>query len=161
MADLIQKEIYDFAPDYVIDIHTSITDVGKAAIVAQYNEKTSFLAQALGMDNIVIMPHGFTKNSLIGYLPDRSISLEFGHGLRSDKLAEKVAKAIADLPGAKSDERAKLPVFEVTGTIDKSYKHLDKITNLRFDPGLNAYPFLASDKSYQDMGGFVAAKKTV
>lgn len=158
LAKSIEQEISSFAPNYVIDIHTSITDVGIVAIMAERNDKTELLAHTLGATNMVIMSPEFTKNSLIGCAPDRSISLELGRGLRSDNLARKIAQSITHLPEAKFDTKQKLPLFQVTSTIKKDYKHFDKLSNLKFSSHLNAYPFLASKNSYQNMGGFLAKK---
>jgi succinylglutamate desuccinylase len=158
MADAIEEELLHFNPDYVIDIHTSITPVGKAGIIAEHNDTTEMLAHALGVENIVVMHKKYTKNALIGCLPDRSISLEFGRGLRSDGLAKEVAERITKLSKTAPDVRHSLPLFRVTATIPKDYERLGSVVNLRFNAGLGAYPFLASEKSYPNMGGFLAKK---
>jgi len=158
LADSIEKEIIEFKPDYVIDIHTSITNVGKTGIVCGYSTKIENLAQSLGLNNIVIMPKKYYQNSLIGCLPDRSISIELGKNLRSDKLARTLAKNINDLVLKDKNYLKPLSRYSVTTTIDKKDNNVVGIENLKYNSYFKAYPFLANEKAYLDIGGFLAKK---
>jgi len=160
IANNIQKEITDFAPDLIIDIHTSKTPIGKIAIVAEYNPLIGYVAQAINLDAVVIMPKHLTKISLIGYLPNKSISIELGENYRSDKLAINLARIIEslDMSKLKSYTPNNMPIFKVTKQIDKDYKYLDTIKNMEFNTDLGGYPFLASPKSYKSFGGFLLEK---
>jgi len=95
--------------------------------------------------------------SLIGHLPDRSLSLEFGGNERSDKLAQELAEIISDFRTDGLDI-AKLPTYEVFTEIDKNYKKLTGIKNLVFNKDLGGYPFLAGPSTYGSIGGFLAKK---
>lgn len=157
-AKLIKAQINDFDPSYVIDIHTSHMAVGKTAIVAHYSECIEALSQALGMETIVIMPKEIADNSLIGCFAEKSVSIELGMGLRSDKLAEELCRNIYNLQNQPKITKKQLPRFLVTKTIPKTFKSLKKVVNLEFNKELKAYPFLAGESAYHDIGGFMAKK---
>jgi succinylglutamate desuccinylase len=157
IADDIKLEIDAFAPDLVLDFHTSGARVGKIAIVAENTPIIQSIADALGMDAVVIMPKRLTTTSLIGHLPDRSLSLEFGGNERSDKLAQELAEIISDFSTDGLD-KAKLPTYEVFTEIDKNYIGLKGIKNLVFNEDLGGYPFLAGPSTYENIGGFLAKK---
>lgn len=159
LAKGVKEEIAAFQPDYIIDLHTSVTDVRAVAIVAGISPTTKLLAAATGTEAIVRMPRHIAKDSFIGCYADRAVSIELGKGLRSDVLAGQLADAIRVLTVTRHDDTAKkLPIFEVEGVIDKDYKKLDGIKNLIFNPDLNGYPFLAGKNTYATMGGFLAQK---
>ncbi len=154
----IKLEINKFNPDLVIDIHTSVTDTGRVAIVAKDNQLISYVAQALGMEKVVIMPKQLIDTSLIGLLPDISISLEFGINNRSDKLASEISTRIESLNISDLNLGTKLPTFEVYSQIDKNFSKLHAIKNLVFNEELGGYPFLAGLNTYKTIGGFLAKK---
>lgn len=158
IAEGIERRLRIYQPDIVLDIHTSISDVGNIAIVAEYNEQIAAIAAHLDMDAVVIMPEYLTSTSLIGIFPEKSISLEFGRSKRSDQLAHKVAEGIKTLKYSSPRKDRDLPVYEVYGTIDKSFNKLAGIKNLTFYEELQGYPFLAGVGTYETMGGFIARK---
>lgn len=157
LAHAIQQEIRDYKPDLVIDIHTSITDIGKIAIIAKHSPFIEAIAAKLGMNSLVIMPTWLVNASVIGCLPDRSISLEFGKNDQSDRLATTVARSIQGLSLAVSSKTT-LPVYEVHDHIDKNFAGLVNIQNLTFNAELDGYPFLAGPATYEEIGGFLARK---
>lgn len=161
IAKGIEKKLRGYHPDVVLDIHTSISDVGNIAIVAEYNEQIGAIAAHLDMDAIVIMPKHLTNTSLIGIFPEKSISLEFGKNKRSDQLAYKVFENIQTLEYISLQTSKKLPVYEVYSTIDKSFKKLAGIKNLTYYRELQGYPFLAGTGTYETMGGFIARKLVI
>ena len=159
IAKDIKKEITNSVADLIIDIHTSIVSVGKVAIVAKHNPLTEYVAQALSMDVLVIMPKSLTKTALIGCFPNKSISIEFGRDNKSDTLASEIAKKIESLNFSKSKKNSNnLPIFQVYDQIDKNYKGLSTIKNLVFNKELGGYPFLAGLNTYKSIGGFLAKK---
>ncbi len=155
LSDKIRKD----QPDYIIDIHTSRSNVKAVAIVARLTDTTKYLAYVLKTEAIVIMPPQLTTTSLIGCIPDKSISLEFGAGQRSDKLAIESAEAILELSDIQKVE-IDLPIYAVVSRIPKDYKGLNGIKNLEYDAFLKGYPFLAGIDTYPDFGGFLAKKLT-
>jgi aspartoacylase len=158
LAKIIRTEIEKFNPDFLLDIHTSKTDIGKVAIVAEYSETIEQMAQLMSMETIVVMPKNIASESLIGCFPDKSISVELGIGLRSDELADKLVKNILDLNIEKLILKKNLPRYIVTKHIPKGIKELNGIVNLKLNKELNGYPFLASPTSYDSIGGFLAEK---
>lgn len=157
VASKLSKNISVSNPDYIIDIHTSRSDVRAVAIVSLLTETNIYLAHELNAEAIVIMPSHLTETSLIGCMPDRSISLEFGANQRSDKLAIKTAQAIQGLTGITVVKNI-LPIYAVVAKIPKNYKGLKGIKNLVLDEELGGYPFLAGMNTYPDFGGFLAKK---
>jgi succinylglutamate desuccinylase len=158
IAQRIERQLRATLPDLVIDIHTSITDVKKVAIVAVRNAFIESVAAQLDMEAMVIMPKHLTDSSLIGCYPEKSLSLEFGRYQRSDKLALDIARRIRALDTTNSDKASTIPVYEVFGHIDKVYTGLEGIKNLVYNEELGGYPFLAGKKAYESMGGFLARK---
>lgn len=158
IARAICSEIDQYEPNYILDIHSSVSPVRKVAIVARLNKTTINLAKATGMDSIVLMPPKIARNSLIGRYPKNAVSLEFGKYQRSDKLALSIAEKINDINHFKSNESKNLPTFKVVGIIPKSHHSLKQITNLRYNSKLNGYPFLAGENTYPTIGGFIAEK---
>lgn len=157
IAKSISDNLRNNQHDYIIDIHTSRSNVKSVAIVAKLTETTKYLAHMLETDAIVIMPPQLTSTSLIGCQPDKSISLEYGAGKRSDKLAIKTAEVIMSL-GNIQEIKHDLPVYAVISRIPKDYEGLSGIKNLEYDVTLNGYPFLAGVDTYPDFGGFLAQK---
>lgn len=157
VASTISKKMSECAPDYIIDIHTSRSNVRAVAIVSTITDTNVYLAHALNAEALVVMPKELTVTSLIGCMPDRSISLEFGANQRSDKLAVKTAEAIQSL-GRTKVVKQKLPIYTVISKIPKSFEGLKDIKNLKYDAKLKGYPFLAGVNTYPDFGGFLAKK---
>lgn len=154
----IEREIKALAPDLIVDIHTSVSDVAKVGIVAKRSLLVERVAVAMGMEAVVVMPEYATRNALNGRFPDTSISLEFGRGYRSDALAADLAKRIRQLDIDEPYVGAALPVFEVFTEIDKNFDGLASIKNLQYNQTLDGYPFLAGPTTYETIGGFLARK---
>jgi succinylglutamate desuccinylase len=62
----IVNDIREYEPDYIIDIHTSTSNVGKVTIIAEDSLMARDISSALGMEAIVIIPKEFSAHSLIG-----------------------------------------------------------------------------------------------
>lgn len=160
IARRLVKKISDSAPDCVIDVHTSISNVHRIAIVAKDNSYIRYLAHTLGMDAVIVMPKKYVKHSLIGAFPDSAISIEFGRNQRSDKLAKAVARCIDRLDAPPKEFSFELPVYRVTGTISKSFKGLESLQNLQYNKALKGYPVLAGKDTYETIGGYLARLDT-
>lgn len=156
LAKSIKREAAQYKPDYIIDVHCSYSNVGKVGIVAQLTPTTLYLAEALGMEAVVIMPN--TAHSFIGCFADIAISIEYGKNFRSDKLAQDIANKIKNLKTKHERSDAKIPIYKVFGKIDKNFEDLATIRNLHYNAKLKGYPFLAGLNTYEHMGGFLAKK---
>lgn len=163
IARRIRKEIDRLKPDLIVDLHTVGCPVGPVAILAQDDDQLLQFAAQLGMKRAVIMPEHIAKDSLIGRYPERALSLEFGSGLRSDKLAMAVADAIiAASHGNTAFVRLQMPVYHVTRKIANDEVSAEELTNYEYHPGLQGYPFLTGGKdAYTDFRGFLATKHSL
>jgi len=161
LARAIEQQIKNLKPEYIIDIHTSRSNVKSVAIVAKLCTKTKFIAQALGMQSIVVMPAHIVKSSLIGRFPNKAVSIEFGKNYRSNKLAMNIANRLANLDDSFVKTDHNISVFEVVSVIDKNFENLEEIQNLEFNAKLGGYPFLAGLNTYDSIGGFLAHKLEV
>jgi succinylglutamate desuccinylase len=157
LAKSIKSKLRSMRPDFIIDIHTSVSDVSCVAIVPSIEPKIVVMAQALGVQAIVLMPCMLTRRSLIGQYPKTSLSLEFGRRYRSDKLAKEVAERITRCIPFKQ-LASDLEIYEVYATITKDYPGLSRINSLTFDKTLEGFPFLAGPTTYESIGGFLARK---
>lgn len=158
LANEITADIKRFAPDCIIDIHTSTSTMPTVGIAAKLTPTTLYAAQRLGMQALVIMPERIARNSLIGAFPDTALSIEYGKHQRSDVLAVTTAQHILSLAAAEQRPVLDIPIYHVTSTIAKDFHALDGIKNLSYNQELEGYPFLAGKNTYPDIGGFLAQK---
>jgi succinylglutamate desuccinylase len=158
IAQVIKKEMSTYDAELIIDIHTSVSNTGNVAIVAKHTPIIEYVAQALGMEAIVIMPTALAETSLIGCFPEKSLSLEFGRYARSDKLADEIANRIQMLRAGEVPRGRRIPIFEVYTTIDKHFAGLATVKNLELNAELGGYPFLAGATTYATIGGFLARR---
>lgn len=161
LAKTIVRDIEKFGPDIVIDLHTSVTKVGKVAILAKNFHKLVSIAEKLGMERAVVMPDAINKGSLIGQFPDIGIALEIGRDLRSDKLAEEIADRLrhlltVDLSDAKHTLHSE--VYEVIRRVEKHETKGLRYANFKHNTLLDGYPFLMGESNYADIAGFLAQK---
>lgn len=160
LAAQIKQDIAAHRPDLILDLHTSRGTVGRVGIVANDAPQLGRIAARLGMQRVVVMPDHIANVSLIGQYPDRALSLEFGTGQRTDKLAKTTADAIAELVGTTiNDAPAPLPQFTVERTIQLHEAPGETLQNYRYNPTLGGYPFLVGKNTYTTFRGFLAHKQ--
>lgn len=158
IAKNIMADIARHQPDLILDLHTARSKVGRVGILASNRHELLAICKALSMEQVAVMPPAIHQASLIGQYPDRAISIEFGVGLRSDKLAKTVAARISALIGCEfsSYSSAELPVYMVQRTIQKSEAQGTVLINYQFNEKIGGYPFLAAKNAYSDHAGFLA-----
>lgn len=156
LATSILQEIHNTKPDYIIDVHTSITDIGVVGIVAGLSADIDLIAGALNVDAVVVMPKSITKHSLIGHYPQNALSLEIGRTVQSPELSRELAERISSLTATVNPNSKPIKMYEVFDTIPKNYANLHLIKNLDYEPHLKGYPFLAGPETYDEIGGFLA-----
>lgn len=162
IARHIRQEIDQLNPDLIIDLHNVECPVGAVAILAHDSDELLRLGSQIGMDQAVVMPGHIAKDSLIGSYPERALSIEFGIGLRSDKLAQAVAQAIADISnGELNMTPVVMPTYYVTRKIANDEAPSEALTNYKYHRGLQGYPFLVGKDSYPDYRGFLAPKHSL
>lgn len=157
IAAQIKQDIAALQPDLVIDLHTSHGDVGRVAILADHNPHLYAIAQALTMQQVVVMPEHISRLTLIGQFPDRGVALEFGRNYRSDRLAKTVAQRIVALLKT-TPSAADLPVYSVTRIIANHEAPGEELFNYQYNKTLEGYPFLVGKNTYSTMRGFLAKK---
>jgi succinylglutamate desuccinylase len=163
-ADLARQIIADIervGPDLILDLHSARSKVGKVGIIATEQPELMEITQALGMDQVAVMPPEIHRASLIGQYSAYSISLEFGVGLRSDKLAKMTAAKIVELLGSDFTglSESPLPVYLVQRTIRKADVVGAKLINYEFNAVVGGYPFLAAKNAYSEHAGFLAQRR--
>lgn len=158
IAESIKAQITAGKYDLLLDIHTSHADVGELAILAGQSPQLIAVSELLGIKNAVIMPHTQARHSLIGQFPKIGVSLEYGIGHRSDKLARQVAERIIELSTTGLDHKVSeaIPVFKVLRTISRSEVGDRSLINYKFDKQLGGYPVLSAKDNYPDHRGFLA-----
>lgn len=121
----ILRQIKEF--DYVVDIHTSSSDISLFGIITKPTKYNVDFARKLGLNTVLFMTKELAKGgSLIDYHPG-SISLEFGPHDNKER-AEEVIKLIENFPCNKSDLRVYQAFDMVKGEAVKFYmKNLQKV----------------------------------
>jgi succinylglutamate desuccinylase len=160
IAARIKATIEAEQPDLIIDLHTSVEEVGRVAILALPNQRLMSYATLLGMERIAVMPPSIAQASLIGQFPDKAISIEYGPHLRSDALAQKLAEAIVRLVHVKKIRASStIPIYFVERIIHNQEAEGLTLQNYVYNETLKGYPFLAGKNSYGSYQGFLATKQ--
>lgn len=165
IAQHILEDIKSHDPDLIIDLHTCECKVGKSAIIAKEDPKLIKIAKRLSMEHVFIGVPSLSRVSLIGQYPAKTILLEFGIGLRSDKLAEDMANKIADLLNEKTENLpdALIPVYSESRLIKKDEAGDMELVNYELNEKLGGYPYLVGKNTYgkyTNYIGFLAKKQT-
>lgn len=164
IAEYILSDMKANAPDLIIDIHTCECRVGKSAIIAKLNQDLIEVVRRLDMDFLIEGDSEITPHTLFGQNPDKSIVLEFGRGLRTDRLAASVAKKIADLLEDTSEKSLKkIKIYSKTRRILKHEINGQELENYVYSKKLKGYPYLVGRNTYEkyeNFVGFIAKKLT-
>jgi len=178
LAHLITKVIK--RADYVLDIHSTTTDLKDVVIITGTSKKVKELVNMLEPASAVLVQEGMRERSLI-YTVDGAVSLEYGH--HDDKqtytstmgAVRRVLSKLGMVDDDVADESPTTEYFEVYGTVDrpKNFKMISGISNLKLvkegdllgDVGgekiyaeEDFYPFLFGPNAYEHMMGFKARK---
>ncbi len=157
VAQQILRDIAAHQPDVILDLHTSSGGVGKVGIAASTNKALVSLSARLGLEQIVSMPPKIAQDSLIGQYPANSLSVEFGVGHRSDRLAAATAQAIIELLD-RPLPASSLPQYLVERLIENHEAPGEELFNYQYNKTLDGYPFLVGKNTYSAYRGFLAHK---
>ncbi len=176
IAHGLAKELQNY--DYVIDIHSTTTDVKNSVIAAKLNKPVKRLIKFFSPEKVVLMPLKMAKNSLI-YHCGAGVSFEYG----KDGCAEAYKKTLDDIllilsrlkiTGDASTPRGfKTKFYKVTEEIAKprhcavnkdikNFKLVKRGETLCAKRGVKIkakkdfYPVLFGEKAYKDILGFAA-----
>lgn len=164
-AQQIMSRIAIAEYDYVLDIHTSTTKVGRFFLASRRNEAVDKMVAASPITRIAMMPENIARAGLIGQVQN-SISVEYDREVAKEVGVEESMKLIDGLisgrPLVAPTERE---FFYVTRTIPKTE-----------DPGIDTpnfelcddgyYPVLFGENTYRtdptkDYLGFAATSREV
>ncbi len=162
IAKHLLADIKKVNPDLILDIHTCECGVGKSAVIPKLKPGLIDVAKHLGMEYVVEGDDVVTGQALFGQNPDKSMVLEFGVGLRSDRLAEQLARAINDLLNDQSAPKRKVKVYSKTRLVGVAEAEGENLENYKFNKKLQGYPYLVGKNTYpkySDYVGFLAAKE--
>ncbi len=152
-------EIYRLAQkyDFVIDIHTTTSDVDFVPIIARLNDGVKQALSFLPSENVALMKFTGVVHSLIGCV-DNSISLEFNEDFAKTKEALQVVESLVDglQENTYGSSLSKI-LYHIVGTIPED-TNLDNEHNFIFSKNHDYYPFLIGEKHYKGYKGFYAEK---
>lgn len=155
IAKHLLADIKKVNPDLIIDIHTCECKVGKSMVIPKIGKDLLDVARRLDMDYVIEGDDVVTKQALFGQNPAKSMVLEFGVGLRSDKLAEDIATRITDLLSNKPAPKKILKVYSNSRLIKVSEANGQKFENYKFSKKLNGYPYLVGNNTYTKYANYV------
>jgi len=143
--------------NYVIDIHTTSTDLEMVPIFVSFGPKSKKILNVLDSKQVVIMPK--SKDSLIGAFGNGAVSLEFGDSYcRSNSALHEVHEFLLKLASRKERRPKTREIYRITSLAPPKTKKT-ACANFQYSKLLGGYGFLIGERSYKDFGGFVAQKK--
>ncbi len=152
LASQINAEIHD-AP-YLIDIHTTTSDIQMTPIITDLNDRTRKIIQGCESDQIAHMQKPLGANSLIGQVAG-GVSLEFNESYAKTKAAmQEIERIVQIVLEKKSSTPKQRTIYQLTQTIPNKIKLPSNATNFTYIPSLQMYPFLLHEKSYTTHQGF-------
>ena len=156
------NEVYELAKEYdfVIDIHTTTSDIDFVPILARLNSRVAQALSYLPSDNAALMEFVGIGHSLIGCI-DTSISLEFNEKFAESKEALDIVQLLVN--GLREDvygEYLDKTLYHIVGTIPEEM-NIDGEQNFRFSEKLDCYPFLIGEKHYKGYKGFYAVQTSL
>ncbi|MCX6808844.1 MAG: succinylglutamate desuccinylase/aspartoacylase family protein [Candidatus Berkelbacteria bacterium] len=144
---------------YLIDIHTTVTDIKFLPIVTSISKKTKNLINLCSARNIGLVKSPLKDISLIGQF-DRSISLEINRVFAKKRVAlELIIDFVNDLIEGKIKPKMCRSIYEVDQVIRKEIKLPKKVENFKKIRGLGLYSILYHTKSYSEIHCLAASKK--
>lgn len=145
--------------DYVIDLHTSTSDIGKALILPSLSENIRKIINRSNIYNIIVMPPHIVSQSLIGNVPN-SISVEYNENLATKHSSLVELYAFVKMLSVKTAcQPKKRNVFHVDRLIKTEELKNERVTNYT-KTSSGYYPLLYGEKNYTTYSGFAASTKT-
>lgn len=149
IAYRMMREIPESA--YLIDLHTTITEIQFAPIITTLNNYTKKLLNLCPSDHIIHVHKSLNRSSLIGQF-EKGLSVEINRNYaKTDEALERVVQLVEGLIQGKRRKKRERKVFQVDGVIAKSIKLPKKVTNFEKIRGLGVYPVLYHKHSYPEI----------
>ena len=142
-AKEIMAMVREAGYDFVLDLHTSVTDIGHFAIISQLSQAVRQLISASNEQRVVVLSPELSQVSIAGQF-DNVLALEYNQALADQpKTIEQVVEMLERLIGSRPLKPSTREVFYIDGPIPKSE-----------DPGLDARNFeLCKDGYYPVLFG--------
>jgi len=166
--------------DFLIDIHSTTTDVKSLAIITKFNKSILKLINYLNPKRVALMKNSFSKPSLTYYCK-AGISLEYGKD--KSKLVYKnslndillILKKLEMIDVNLKKKKNKTDFYKISGSVKKNSgfilnKDISNFNRIRegdiiatkgkkkIKAKKDFYPILFGDKAYKDIFGFSAKK---
>ncbi len=143
--------------EYVIDVHTTTSDIKMTPIVANLRDGVKSLLNMCDSIEVAKMDKSITENSLIGSVLS-GVSLEFNEEYAKTEQALAEACSIIDrLLSRSARERIVRQVYLIDRKIPLDIELPDDATNFSYIKPLGIYPFLLGERAYTDFQGFAAS----
>ena len=153
-AQRILRSIRQGRYDYVLDVHTTQTDVDRFFLATSTNRTVSDVVAASTIPRLVIMPPQIADCSLIGQAP-RAISIEYNRDLARTRRA--LMEVVALLDNLLEGKRLNLSreIFYVREKISMRIELRSGTPNFRLTRH-GFYPVLVGPNTYVGYRGFAA-----
>jgi hypothetical protein len=149
-ASSIKNRIRQEGYKYVLDVHTSTTDVDRFLLIGmRRSQAIDEIVGASVVDRIVVMPEHIARAGLIGHA-SQSVSIEYNDKLADEVGVEETIRMIDGLVAGKSLVTPKdREFFYVDKTILKSEDPGDVARNFEHYAAGDYYPVLYGENSYR------------
>ncbi len=147
--------------EYVLDIHTTHSDVGMIPIVTKIDDGIRAMLRHTSSKNIVQVADSLGDGALINHVR-AGMGLEFGrefseqHEEEALEMVEQIVRGITNAAQTVGKER---DVFFVNDVLPDTIALPRQLTNFEFVPELGIYPFLPSEKAYKGIHCLLAREK--
>jgi hypothetical protein len=149
-AAWLKQHIAETDYKYVLDVHTSKTDVDRFLLIGmQRNQAIDRMVEASVVDRIVVMPEHIAKAGLIGHIP-QSVSIEYNAELADEVGVEETIQMIDGLVSGGSLVTPKdREFFYVDKTILKTEDPGNAARNFEYYAAGDYYPVLYGENTYR------------
>lgn len=159
----ILNQIEQRGYDYVLDVHTSWSDVDRFLLIANRSPAVERMIAASPYTKIAFMPVHIAKVALIGKLPN-AISVEYDRELANQPEAIEEAVVLLEglISGVPQVQKQRREFYYVTGTIPLDTPIEPGARNFEMSNLAGVYPVIHSEESYKGKHqGFGAREQEV
>lgn len=143
---------------FVLDIHTTTSDVDFVPIVTNMHDDTRKIVSLCGAEYVAYIQPGMSEHSLIGQV-NAGVSLEFNEVFAQGDVALEIVKRVVH--GLYADTRPEpraLNVLYVDGVIPKTTTLAQPLRNFQRDDALGVLPVLVGERAYTELHALSASK---
>jgi len=140
---------------YVLDLHTTTTDVVMTPIVADLNDDVRRIVNLTTSTEVALMSSDLASKALIGHCK-AGVSLEFNEDYaKTEQALQDVRVVVEGLTAGKKLQPHGRKIYHVNGVIPRDIPFPENAQNFVYIEGLG-YPFLIGERAYKTHWGFVA-----